>query len=188
MNLKKMITIGLTAASMVMWVGNLRANTEIKVTYKVPQPQLKSPNGKSVINLRLKNGQPNWSVAFGDKQIIKPSALGLQTESNLGKEGFKVIGCTGLESDETRKTVWGKHAEIRNHYRELTWQLQEKGAKQRRLDVIVRAYDDGVAVRYKIHGTGSETVSADLTTFDFTGDYTCWSARGGSAIGPGFRP
>ena len=175
-NMKHIFTI-FTFATTLLLTGCQSAGGPFEVENQA-QPQLKSPNGKSVVNLTLVKDQPNWSVNFGTTQILKPSALGLQTESKLGKNGFKVIGCAGLDSDEIRKTVWGKHSQIRNHYRELIWQLQEIGVKKRRLDLIIRAYNDGVAVRYKIHGTGKETVTGDKTCFDFTGDYTCWSANG----------
>ncbi len=91
---------------------------------------------------------------------------------------FEIIKTSSTTFKEEWNAVWGKHSKILNHYKERTWQLQESVVGGRRLDVIIRAYNDGVALRYRIHGTGKATIVDDLTTFNFSGDYTCWSANG----------
>ncbi len=144
----------------------------------VERPILHSPDGKIEVELSMKNGQPFWKIDSKKIPLIKDSALGLITESELGKSGFKVVGCLSDESDTTYKTVWGKHAYARNCFCEIRWELEEKSDTLRRMDIIVRAYNDGVAISYKLYGDGEEKVVDDITSFEFTADHTCWSANG----------
>ena len=44
--------------------------------------------------------------------------------------------------------LWGEYDQIRNRYNELTVDLREATAPRRKLRVVFRAYDDGVAFRY----------------------------------------
>ena len=143
-----------------------------------------SPCKAAGVTLELKENQPYWSVKYKGKSILQPSRLGLELEIPFA-DGFDVIGASRDSKDETWKQAWGKVSEVRNNYNELTWQLQEKGPEKRRLDVVVRAYGSGVAVRYRLLGEGSAVVVNDGTHFLFSGDYTCWSANGERGnIGP----
>ncbi len=138
---------------------------------------LKSPTGKALIKLSLNNNQPQWSLEYNDQKILKQSKLGITLDKPF-TNGFKSLSVTRDSKNETWKPVWGKISEVRNHYNEATWQLEENAPSKRRIDIIVRAYDQGVAVRYKIYGEAKTTFKDDNTHFSFTGDYTCWSANG----------
>ena len=51
--------------------------------------------------------------------------------------------------DEAYAAVAGKSATARDHYNEATVALREAAGPRRRLEVVLRAYDDGVAFRYR---------------------------------------
>jgi len=145
---------------------------------------LHSPDGQVAVALQLENGQPQWAVSLADTPVLAPGGLGIHlAEPYVG--GFESLRSTECVVDETWEPVWGRFSSIRNHYRERIWELREKGAQQRRLDVIVRAYDGGVAVRYRLYGSEPVQLTKDQTQFVFPGDFTCWSANGERAnIGP----
>lgn len=52
--------------------------------------------------------------------------------------------------DDTWEPVWGTHSRIRNHANELSVTLAETSAPGRKLEFIVRAYDNGIGFRYAI--------------------------------------
>jgi alpha-glucosidase len=79
--------------------------------------------------------------------------------------------------DETYDIVAGKASTARNHCQELTVHLREREAPHRRIDVVLRAYDQGAAVRYVIpaqEALDTFTIVAERTQFVFAGDHTCW--------------
>ena len=136
-----------------------------------------SPTEAAQVSLRLRDGMPFWEVAFGKNSVLQESALGMTPAS--GPYGpLKTTGIAFRQHDDRWKPVWGKASSIRDHYQEGRWTLEEIGGLRRRLAIVIRAYDNGVALRYEFPGKGEETYRADLTTFNFPGDLTCWSANG----------
>jgi alpha-glucosidase len=136
-----------------------------------------SPDGHIEVELGLNQGMPHWSVQYKNTVLLKSCRLGMDVEEPYAG-GFEDIGVKMQTRDKTWEPVWGRFSEIRDHHREVVWQLQEREGNRRRLDVVVRAYDAGVAVRYRLHGSGSTMLVADQTHFHFAGDAICWSANG----------
>ncbi len=142
------------------------------------QESIASPDGKIRVTVRMADGAPAYDVRFGDRQLLTPSQLGLEYDGKA-PTAYREIKRSTSTYDETWKPVWGKRAAVRNHYNELVVELEQQGAGPRRLDLVVRAYDDGVAFRYVLPGqNGPHTVTADRSEFRFTGNFTFWSYNG----------
>ena len=62
-------------------------------------------------------------------------------------------------------TVWGIRAEVRNTYNELVLEMEGGFA------LIFRAYDDGVAYRFRTHFDGRIKVKSEEVTFRFLQDH-----------------
>ena len=91
------------------------------------------------------------------------------------ERGFKVVNVKRGSRDETYSIPVGKTSTARDHHNELIVSLQEVAAPQRRLDVELRAFDDGVAVRYSIpeqDGISDFQLVDEVTQFSFAGDPT----------------
>jgi alpha-glucosidase len=94
------------------------------------------------------------------------------------KDNFKMGKVTRASLDETWSQPWGEDAVVRNHYNEMKVRLQEKGGKKRTLDVVFRAFDDGIAFRYEFPEQASlrEFVIMDeVTQFALSTDAQAWS-------------
>ncbi len=79
--------------------------------------------------------------------------------------------------DETWVPVWGQHDKIRNHANQLTLHLAELDPGRRQLDLIFRAYDDGIAFRYHLPEQPSLAefrLIDELTTYSFNRDHATW--------------
>ena len=154
------------------------------IAMPVVSATFRSPDQQVVVDLELREGKPEWSVSYQGNAVLAPAALGIETSIPfIG--GFNEVGMTETSEDHEWEPVWGRFSQIRDQFNEVIWELKETGEKHRRLDVIVRAYDAGVAVRYVLHGEGSDYLKKDLTTFAFAEDHTCWSANGEQPnIGP----
>ena len=95
-------------------------------------------------------GRPVYAVYYGDKTVIKPSAMGftLANDAAFDKD-FIVTGSEQTSNDESWKPVWGEVSSIRNHYRQVIVHLKQKNSPGRLLNVIFRVFEDGVGFRYE---------------------------------------
>ncbi|HUU52758.1 MAG TPA: glycoside hydrolase family 97 protein [Candidatus Heimdallarchaeota archaeon] len=147
-----------------------------------------SPNGKVSVLFELLEGVPHYSVAYSGVGIIDPSSLGFRLEdSEAIGNNLKVIGTVRDVFDQTWKPVWGKRSEIRNYYNQLTVNLQESESPSRKIDVIFRVYDDGVAFRYYFPEQESLTklaIQSEDTSFTFSDNCTCYALQLGGFTTP----
>src|SRR5882757_9203476 len=90
-------------------------------------------------------GKPVYSVYYGEKTVIKPSAMGftLSDDSPFDKD-FILTGSERTSVDETWKPVWGEVSSIRNHYEQVVVHLKQKSGPNRLLNIIFRVFEDGV--------------------------------------------
>ena len=119
---------------------------------------LKSPNGDLEISIAtVSGGKPSdsggqlaYQVRFRGNPVVDWSNLGLEIEGapTLGSD-VRVVSSTPSQGDETWSMPHGKSNPIRNHFNAVTVQTAEN-RRGRRMDIEVRAYDDGVAFRYSV--------------------------------------
>ncbi|GHT51975.1 alpha-glucosidase [Bacteroidia bacterium] len=143
------------------------------------QPYTVTSPDKS-IRVQVEAGeQIQYSVTFNGRNIVEKSDLGFsfKGENDLQK-GLHVVQATPSSHHEIWKpVVKSKHAQIADTYNELTLVTAEKADKRRRLDIIFRVYDDGVAFRYKLYRSeriGDRQLTKELTTFSIPGNPDAW--------------
>ena len=98
-----------------------------------------------------------WSVAYGDSQIIQSGLLGVETTPENFCGTYRLVGTETATGDTIWKPVWGFLSAVRDHYNELTLRLQETAATKRLMNVVLRAYNEGVAVRYVFRNSRDST-------------------------------
>lgn len=138
-----------------------------------------SPDGRTRISLSDQGGQAQFTLQFKGETLITPSPLGLTLDKGGALSGgVKIVDAASRSIDETYALVVGKTRAVRDRYNETTVEFLETGGLQRRLKVIARAYDDGVAFRYVLPDQPSlagVAVRGEETRFDFAGDDRCWA-------------
>ena len=138
-----------------------------------------SPDGRTRISLSDQGGQAQFTLQFKGETLITPSPLGLTLDKGGALSGgVKIVDAASRSIDETYALVVGKTRAVRDRYNETTVEFLETGGLQRRLKVIARAYDDGVAFRYVLPDQPSlagVAVRGEETLFDFAGDDRCWA-------------
>ena len=146
-----------------------------------------SPSGGIVVTVVTDSaGQPTWSVTSQGRPVVLPgSRLGLVSPELPGLDrGLRIAREERREVDERWKPVLGERAEVRDRYREAVIHLEAADGGPRRLDLTVRAYDEGAAVRVTVPAQpGSErfTITRDATELALPGDPATWpttSAQG----------
>ena len=147
-------------------------------------------------------GEPVYSVTYGDQPVILPSRLGLKLkeEDSLFCRGFVVLGVERTAVDTTWQPVWGETKDIRDHYLQMTVHLRQGGGggvagpggasggaggatgglggSGRRMDIVFRVFEEGVGFRYELPrqpGIRYFVLSDELTQFHLAGDHkTFW--------------
>jgi alpha-glucosidase len=84
---------------------------------------------------------------------------------------LKFVGAANAKIDETYTLPQGKVSTYHNKANELTLALEKDGHK---LNVIFRAYDEGIAFRYAIPGTGDIQITEEATVFHLPGKPAFW--------------
>ena len=140
--------------------------------------ELASPNGKNKIKFELVKNAPKYAVSHGKTEVITPSDLGFLLKGNEDfSTNFEIKGAKTSTFDETWEQVWGEKKNIRNHYNQLSVELQQKTGNKRKLEIQFRAFDDGVAFRYvypKQNVKDSIFIMDEKTTFNLKEDGKAW--------------
>ena len=143
-----------------------------------------SPSGENTIFLWMADEgnynfqTPTYRVEHNGVPVISDSRIGFEFEEQeaLG-ENMEWIGHEVNEVNETWEMPWGEQRTVLNHCQEVVVHLQEKEAPNRKLNVYLRAYDDGVAFRYEFpeqEGVDTVLITEEQTQFNLTGDHTTW--------------
>lgn len=107
--------------------------------------ELTSPDGKLSFNFTLSSeGIPGYSVSSRGKTVVFPSALGVEG----WEKGFVLSGISESKQDTVWKPVYGERNLIHDHYQAMTFNLLKGNNERLRMQVQVRAYNEGIAFRY----------------------------------------
>ncbi|WP_420602272.1 glycoside hydrolase family 97 protein [Flagellimonas sp.] len=131
---------------------------------KAQDYSLLSPNGS--IALKISVGENiNYAITVDGQSVLKPSALSMTVNDNitLGKSPKVIKSETRSVSQVLKPEVRVKSETIVDNFNELT--LSFKG----RYAVAFRAYDNGVAYRFKTNFRKELTVVSETVTFNFEG-------------------
>ena len=168
----------------------------LSVTLQVnAQEVLLSPDGKYNFVFEQKNNKLTYHLNYAGKTVVEEGELGVNIDNHLVESAMGIpvdtnrVWTTGMEvvqverasKDGTWKPAYGEYASIRDHYNEMIIHLM-KGRKhghsdngydkrqQYLFDIVVRAYDEGVAIRYHFPEATNGLfmhITDDLTSFRF---------------------
>ncbi len=137
-----------------------------------------SPNGQLKLNFFLNaEGTPEYELFYKNKEVIKPSKLGLELKNDPGlMDGFTLVNSQESSFDETWEPVWGENKAIRNNYNELAVTLDQK-AQDRHIIIRFRLFNDGLGFRYEFplqDKLNYFVVKEEHTQFAMAGDHTAF--------------
>jgi len=142
-----------------------------------------SPDHRTSLSVDADGKDLTFIVKHDGKTVITPSPLGFY--SNLGAwdgKGLIVDSYEEKSVSETFRPPVGKASVLEDHYSEGRVHFA-RANKPYQVNIIVRAYDDGVALRYEIPqqmGVGEFNLMWESTGFYFPSDYDCWGVNFGS--------
>jgi len=144
--------------------------------------ELASPSGniRALIAFDDATGSLSFRAASGGTIVLERSPLGILTDRVEFTAGLKTVGTARAVIDETYTLPHGKTSTYRNRANELTISLEKAGKK---LGVVFRAYDDGIAFRYVIPGSGDIAITSEATAFSVAGSPSYWGQSHPNAYG-----
>ena len=140
---------------------------------------IKSPDGRNVVT--VDSVKLTYAVARNGKTIIAPSPLGLNLDIASIGAGARLTGQRASQARDTYTIVAGKAASAPDHYKQADLAFAASG-KPLNFNLLVRAYDNGVALRYVVpeqNGLREFKVMSEATQFNFAADLDCWGANMG---------
>ena len=111
---------------------------------------VQSPSKQITVNFSLsENGKPTYQVSYKNKPVVLQSNLGIKL-----KEGGDLISDFSIDSiahksvNETWQPVLGEQSNIKNNYNLMIVALSQKSTS-RKINIIFKVFDEGVAFRYE---------------------------------------
>ena len=112
--------------------------------------QLKSPDGNIVFNIKITKNKPLYQVSYKNKQLIGDSELGFTFKEN-GDFGANLSQPKVVYSkvEENYELPIGKTKYVNSKYNQAFIPLVERTGAKRTINLLVRAFNDGLAFRYE---------------------------------------
>ncbi len=134
-----------------------------------------SPGGALTATVSVgAGGRLQYAVTSGGVPVIEPSPLGITVDGiDLGASVTNVDLTADAPVDETYATT-GVHPLAVNHGHAYTLAIRRSGSGDLAFGMTFRLYDDSVAFRYDIPGSGSRTVTGEHDGWTFPEGTDMW--------------
>ena len=135
--------------------------------------ELTSPNGIIAFSFHNRDSA-SYSVSFKKKQIIANSSFSLDFQgSGAFKENLKIGRPIFSRREEKYELITGKSRWVDQLYYSVIIPLEETKSPFRKINLEVRAFDDGLAFRYELPAQKNWTefsLTDEHTNFNLAGD------------------
>jgi alpha-glucosidase len=142
---------------------------------------LSSPDGKIALRIPPRSSasavqRMEFEVAFQGRTLFRCEPALSFREGDFFADA-RESGSRVRESDSTWTMPFGKSNPVRDRFHEMTVEFERTTGPVRKVHVIFRAYDDGVAFRYLIpeqSGLESIEITDEANRFRFEGNPRAW--------------
>ncbi len=144
---------------------------------------IKSPNGNISASISFeiaRESSPekvmilNYRAAIGNNNVIDDSPLGVRMNGEDGNliENLIFIKEKTTVINESYILPSGKKRVYENKCNELV--LTFKNSSGQKMEVVFRAYNDGIAYRYRIPGKGTRIITGEASSFNIPDNSRAW--------------
>jgi len=135
-----------------------------------------------------------YQVSYQGKPVINASVLDLQLDNHLSEsamalkvdqhekwfENLQVKNTTVSVADTSWKPLYGERSVVRDHYNALTVETVKDDNPIYRMNIEIRAYNEGIAIRYSFPENEKGTyyrIMSENTEFSFPEGTQAWVAK-----------
>ena len=127
------------------------------------------------------NALLHYDVSYNGMPVVLDSQMGLNVEGkSYWKENYEITGVEQSTKDTTWKPIYGQRDVIKDDYNELIVHLAKIQYPSRKMDLVIRAYNAGVAFKYAFpkskDGKSLFYITGDETQFTMPADTKGWVA------------
>ncbi len=142
-----------------------------------------SPDGDVTATIKDVGGSLFYDLTRNGAIVVSDSRLGVDLQQGSGTEdtGTGIISLSAsptVSFDQTYNTI-GLHSTAVNNYDGQTFTISKSGETASTIEF--RVFDDGLAFRYSIPGSGNRTVVGESTQWTFPTGVTGWYQSGTNA-------
>ena len=125
--------------------------------------KMSSPDGKYQVTLSDEGGNLHYSVNWNHKEAIKPSLLGINANV-VWRDQLALGDITTAEQDTVWHPVYGERSTIKDRYKAWSVVINRQHSREK-LVLDVRAYNEGIAFRYRFPGGQYLKITDELTEY-----------------------
>lgn len=186
--MKKSLLLAIMLSSFfTLYAQNILEQTRTKVS---------SPDGKHVFEFYQQQHSDgtlsmHYTVSYDNKPVILESKLDIQLDNHIWERALAkfwkqpqnwndVMSLDNSETfsvNETWKPIYGERSVVKNNYNGVTISFSRKDESQYKMNIEVRAYNEGIAFRYyfPMHPDAIyHKITAENTEFTFPEGTSAW--------------
>ncbi len=146
----------------------------VNVAFAQKTHTLKSPDGNILFSIKITKDKPLYQVSYKGKQLIGHSELGFTFQesgdfgANLNQPKVRYS-----KVEENYELPIGKTKQVNSKYNQAFIPLVEREGAKRTINLVVRAFNDGLAFRYefpKQSNWSAYTMTEEKSAFNLVGD------------------
>jgi alpha-glucosidase len=113
--------------------------------------EVRSPDGGIQFRFRFTEGLPEYGVVYKGVTVVERSPLSLTfAGSGLFGKGLIQRDAVVTQGEDHYELVVGKTKAVHDRYVQVAIPLEERAGPRRKVNLVVRVFNDGVAFRYEI--------------------------------------
>ena len=133
---------------------------------------LSSPDKKILYEFEIRKGMPGYSVSYQGRKIIDFSIINLVFREDSIIQGVRLLKSVRIDSSENYNLMTGRSSSVNDPFHQISLFLKESGSPGRELIVDVRAFNDGIAFRYRFPKSKEDSlfIRRELSGFQIVGN------------------
>ena len=135
----------------------------LSLSAQAKEVKMESPDGKYQFVLNDDGGRLSYSLDWNGQEVVKESLLGICANEDW-REGLSIEDVVSSEKDTVWHPVYGERNTVKDKYKMWSVTLTRTGSRSR-LVLDVRAYNEGMAFRYRFPGGQYLKITEEYTEF-----------------------
>ncbi len=143
---------------------------------------LKSPDKEIVLNVmaddHFDNAACHYSISYKGKTVLSSSAIAISFDQFEFNQDFILNSIERSKHNDSWENAFGEKRQVPDRYRELKVNFEDKTNTKRKVNLIFRVYNEGVALSYSIPNAAlgdSILIKDENIRFSFMEDYITWA-------------
>lgn len=135
----------------------------LSCTIQAKEMKISSPDGKYQFTLNEESGNLHYTLYWNNKEAIQHSLLGINANTEW-RDGLQIGEVTSTKRDTLWHPVYGERSTIRDQYNTSSIVITRQNSRDK-LILDVRAYNEGIAFRYRFPGGQYLKITDEYTEY-----------------------